>query len=141
MMTTPTPPPDPTPTPVPPGGTDSVIEMHREHMAVLNEAALSADGTPPAESEEPDAVRNLLDMLAREQAEPRDGFEPVPFWVALIFGSLLAWGGYYMGANTADFRRDVFDRSDLTMPENLPPMPDPDPQTVDELMKIGQLRY
>ena len=50
---------------------------------------------------------------AREHAEPRDGFEPVPFWVALIFGGLLAWGGFYVGTNSADFRRDVFDRSDL----------------------------
>ena len=47
----------------------------------------------------------------REHAEPRDGFEPVPFWVAVVFGGLLAWGGYYVGTNTADFRRDVFDRS------------------------------
>jgi hypothetical protein len=55
----------------------------------------------------------------REQAEPRDGFEPVPFWVTLIFGGLLAWGGYYVGANTADFRRDVFDRSDLKIAESM----------------------
>ena len=46
-----------------------------------------------------------------------DGFEPVPFWVAVVFGGLLAWGGFYVGTNSADFRRDVFDRSDLRMPE------------------------
>ena len=138
-MSNPTPPDNPTP--VPEGaGTDSVIDLHRQHMAQLNEAAMTVDGTPP-ESEEPDAVRNLLDMLAREQAEPRDGFEPVPFWVACVFGGLLAWGGYYIGANTADFRRDVFDRSDLTMPEVVPPIPDPDPQTVEELMKVGQQKF
>ncbi len=34
----------------------------------------------------------------REHAEPRDGFEPVPFWVAIVCGGLLAWGGYYIGA-------------------------------------------
>ena len=49
----------------------------------------------------------------REHGEPRDGFEPVPFWVAVVFGGLLAWGGFYIGTNSADFRRDVFDRSDL----------------------------
>jgi mono/diheme cytochrome c family protein len=138
-MSTPTPPADPPP---PEGaGTESVIDLHRQHMAQLNEAAMSADGTPPPESEEPDAVRNLLNMLAREQAEPRDGFEPVPFWVALIFGALLAWGGYYMAANSADYRRDVFDRSDLSTPESASVVPDPDPQTLDELVRIGQQRY
>jgi mono/diheme cytochrome c family protein len=139
-MTPSTPPADPTP-PTPEGaGTESVIDLHREHMAQLNDASMTADGTPP-ESEEPDAVRNLLNMLAREQAEPRDGFEPVPFWVALIFGALLAWGGYYMAANSADYRRDVFDRSDLSIPESAPVVSDPDPQTLDELMRIGQSRY
>jgi mono/diheme cytochrome c family protein len=101
---------------------------------------MTADGTPH-EPEEPDAVRNLLGMLAREQAEPRDGFEPVPFWVACIFGALLAWGGYYLGTNNADFRRDIFDRADLSIPESAPPTPDPDPQTVDELIRIGAQKY
>ncbi|HSQ58658.1 MAG TPA: cytochrome c [Gemmata sp.] len=140
-MTPPTPPAGDSPSQPEGAGTESVVDLHRRHMAELNEAAMSADGTPPHESEEPDAVRNLLDMLAREQAEPRDGFEPVPFWVACIFGALLAWGGYYMGTNNADFRRDVFDRADLTMPESAPPAPEPDPQTVDELMKVGQQQY
>jgi mono/diheme cytochrome c family protein len=139
-MSSPTPPDNPAPAPEG-AGTESVIDLHRQHMAELNEAALTADGTPPREDEEPDAVRSQLDMLAREQAEPRDGFEPVPFWVACVFGALLAWGGYYIGTNTADFRRDVFDRSDLTMREVAPPVPDPDPQTVDELMKVGQQKY
>jgi mono/diheme cytochrome c family protein len=141
-MTPPTPPPaDPTP-PTPEGaGTESVIDLHRRHMAQMNDASMTADGTPPAESEEPDAVRSMLNMLAREQAEPRDGFEPVPFWVACVFGALLAWGGYYIAANSADYRRDVFDRSDLSTPESAPAQPDPDPQTLDELMRIGQARY
>jgi mono/diheme cytochrome c family protein len=85
----------------------------------------------------------MLDVLAREHDEPHDGFEPVPFWVALVFGALLSWGGYYIGANTADFRRDVFDRSDLHIPEggSGANVPDPDPQTVEELMKIGQQKF
>jgi len=125
MSTTPTPPADPDPRPEG-AGTESVIDLHRPHMAQMNDPVMTTvDGTPSGEDEEPDSVRGLLDMLAREQAEPRDGFEPVPFWVALIFGGLLAWGGYYMGTNTADYRRDVFDRSDLTTPESAPPVPRP----------------
>ena len=141
MSTTPTPPADPDPRPEG-AGTESVIDLHRPHMAQMNDPVMTTvDGTPSGEDEEPDSVRGLLDMLAREQAEPRDGFEPVPFWVALIFGGLLAWGGYYMGTNTADYRRDVFDRSDLTTPESAPPVPEPDPQTLDELVKVGAAKY
>jgi mono/diheme cytochrome c family protein len=86
----------------------------------------------------------MHDVLWREHAEPRDGFEPVPFWVSLVFGALLAWGGFYVGSNTAEFRRDVYDRSDLKMPEGgatAANIPDPDPQTVDELMKVGQQKF
>src|SRR5262245_58354335 len=115
-MSTPTPPDAPNPLPPPEGtGTESVLDLHRPHMAQLNEASLTIDGLPPEES--PDAVQSLLGMLAREQAEPRDGFEPVPFWVACVFGALLAWGGYYIGMNSADFRADVYDRSDLKIIE------------------------
>lgn len=120
-----------------------VLELHRAHMAQLNEAVMSFDGTTQSD-EERDTVQRMLDMLSREHAEPRDGFEPVPFWVAIIFGGLLAWGGYYIGTNSADFRRDVYDRSDLKGFEGgavAASVPDPDPQTVDELLKVGQQKY
>jgi len=129
-------------TPKPPES-DSVLELHRQHMAEMNDASMTVDGTPP--DEERDTVQGMLDVLWREHAEPRDGFEPVPFWVAVIFGSLLAWGGFYIGTNSADFRRDVFDRSDLRGAgdngSTASNVPDPDPQTVDELMKIGQQKF
>jgi mono/diheme cytochrome c family protein len=121
---------------------DSVLDLHRQHMAQMNDAVMTFDGTPP--DEERDTVQGMLDVLSREHAEPHDGFEPVPFWVALIFGSLLAWGGFYIGTNSADFRRDVYDRSDLKGAELgavVSNVPDPDPQTVDELMKIGQQKF
>jgi mono/diheme cytochrome c family protein len=128
--------------PTPPE-TDSVLELHRQHMAEMNDAVMSADGTPP--DEERDTVQGMLDVLWREHAEPRDGFEPVPFWVAVIFGGLLAWGGFYIGTNSADFRRDVYDRSDLRGvgdgSSTAANVPDPDPQTVEELMKIGQQKF
>ena len=58
-------------TPKPPE-TDSVLELHRQHMAEMNDAAMSVDGTPP--DEERDTVQGMLDVLWREHAEPRDGF-------------------------------------------------------------------
>ncbi|MFO0822589.1 MAG: cytochrome c [Gemmataceae bacterium] len=64
--------------------------------------------------------------------------------MACVFGRLLAWGGYYVGMNSADFRRDVFDRSDVSMATsvaNVPSGPEPDPQTLEELMKIGGQKY
>jgi mono/diheme cytochrome c family protein len=138
----------PNESPVPADGSDSVMRMHDPVMEEMNDPVmLSADGTAetlPGRSGS-DSVQAMHDMLWREHAEPRDGFEPVPFWVSLIFGALLAWGGYYIGSNSADFRRDVYDRSDLKSAEggggagvNIP---DPDPQTLDELMKIGQQKY
>jgi mono/diheme cytochrome c family protein len=141
-----------TPTPAAPGPnsqpaeSDSVLELHRPHMAQMNEAAMTFDGTPPEPpDEERDTVQGMLDVLSREHAEPHDGFEPVPFWVALIFGGLLAWGGFYVGTNSADFRRDVYDRSDLKGAESggaaAANVPDPDPQTVEELMKVGQQKF
>src|SRR5580698_9728777 len=118
-----------------PGSSDSVIAMHDPVMAEMNDQVmLSVDGTSatlPGRSGS-DSVQAMHDVLWREHAEPHDGFEPVPFWVSLVFGSLLAWGGYYIGTNSADFRRDVYDRSDLKIPEggsSAANVPDPDPQT------------
>jgi mono/diheme cytochrome c family protein len=134
------------PTPVPPGE-DSVQSMHERHQDIMNDPVmLSADGTTagiPGHHYQ-DSVARMHDVLMREQAEPRDGFEPVPFWVAIVCGGLLMWGGYYLGTGTADFRRDVYDRSDLSdlrPPPRANRGPDPDPQTVDELKKIGQAKY
>lgn len=125
----------------PPAGHDSVQTMHADQMAQMNDPVLlSLDGTVatiPGRSGS-DSVQALHDPLMREQAEPRDGFEPVPFWVTVIFGAVLAWGGYYLGTNSADFRRDVFDRSDLgQLPAIAVNLPDPNPQTVEDLKKIG----
>jgi mono/diheme cytochrome c family protein len=127
----------------PPGTGDPVLELHRRHMAELNEAAMTFDGVP---DEERDTVQGMLDVLWREHAEPRDGFEPVPFWVACVFGALLAWGGFYVGTNSADFRRDVFDGVGRAAAGGAggaaaPAGPDPDPQSVEELKKIGEQKF
>ena len=108
-------------------------------------------GEPRGEVEEPDTgtagqdtVQAMHDIFMREQAEPRDGFEPVPMWVPVLFAILLMWGGYYLGANSGDFRRDAFDTVQVkppVLPSDMPSIPDPDPKTVSELLKIGEAKY
>jgi mono/diheme cytochrome c family protein len=88
-----------------------------------------------------DSVQAMHDAIMREQAEPRDGFEPVPFWVAVVCAVLLMWGGFYIGSNSADFRRDIFDDLDPKPTAIQGPTVDPDPQTVDELKRIGEQKY
>jgi len=147
-MSEPKPDPVRTDAPVVPTGGDSVSDLHRAHMAQMNDPVmLTADGVDDTAVDEPgaggsDSVQGLHEAVMREHAEPRDGFEPVPFWVAVVCGGLLAWGGYYLGAYTADFRADVFDRSDLK--DVAPPAvaaPDPNPKTVDELKRVGEQKY
>jgi mono/diheme cytochrome c family protein len=127
---------------------DSVSDMHRAHMTQMNDPVmLTADGVDDDDVDEPgaggsDSVQGLHEAVMREQAEPRDGFEPVPFWVAVVCGGLLAWGGWYVGTYSADFRADVFDRADVKNvgPPAKPP-PDPNPKTVEELKRIGEQKY
>lgn len=135
-----------------PGGEDSVQAIHKPVMDAMNNPVMGLTGDPEDEDDDPaartapghaDSVQAIHDVLMREQAEPRDGFEPVPMWVTMVFGALLMWGGFYIGANSGDFRRDVFDRPDVR-PEIAgvkTETKDPDPQTVDELMKVGGLVY
>jgi mono/diheme cytochrome c family protein len=132
----------------PPPSSDSVQELHKPHMEIMNDPVMiSADGTLDPEESGPggqDTVQQMHDILMREQAEPRDGFEPVPMWVPVIFAVLLMWGGYYLGSNSGEFRRDSFDVMNYQSPElppDMPSLPDPDPKTVSELMKIGEAKY
>jgi mono/diheme cytochrome c family protein len=129
-------------------GGDSVSDLHRAHMAQMNDPVmLTADGVEEEASDEvgaggSDSVQGMHSAVVREHGEPRDGFEPVPFWVAVVCGGLLAWGGWYVGTYSADFRADVFDRADLKdVAPPARPAPDPDPKTVDELKRIGEQKY
>ena len=90
-----------------------------------------------------DTVQGMHQAVVREHAEPRDGFEPIPFWVAAVCGALLMWGGFYIGSSSADFRRDVYDRTDLTGLTSGPVAtpPDPNPRTVDDLKRVGEQKY
>jgi mono/diheme cytochrome c family protein len=46
--------------------------------------------------------------IMREMAEPKDGFEPTPVWLMLIYFVLAGWAGYYLASNAGAFRSDIF---------------------------------
>jgi mono/diheme cytochrome c family protein len=155
-MSTPHPPDEPRTDALPetdvpgPGGSDNVLGLHKPHMDIMNDPVmLSAEGL---DHDEPDAATapggqdtvQTMHITLREQAEPRDGFEPVPMWVPVVFAALLMWGGYYLGANSAGFRRDRFDTIELApgaLPADLPETPEPELKTVSDLMKVGEAKY
>jgi mono/diheme cytochrome c family protein len=117
-----------------------------------NDAKDPAPEPTESDSDQPDTVASgqdtvqaMHDIFMREQAEPRDGFEPVPTWVMGVFGALLLWGGYYLGANSGDFRRDVFDGTEIRFSglqvAGGQTAPDPDLKTMAELMPVGKSQY
>ena len=122
---------------------DLFAEPRRETSIEISTRCSELEESDTAE-EGQDSVQAMHDIFMREQAEPRDGFEPVPKWVPVVFAFLLMWGGYYLGANSGDFRRDAFDTVDVKpviLPNDLPAVSDPDPKTVSELMKLGEAKY
>jgi mono/diheme cytochrome c family protein len=54
-------------------------------------------------------VAKLHAPILRERAEPRDGYEPVPLWLIILFSVLLFWGGWYLAEFGGGFRADVLD--------------------------------
>jgi mono/diheme cytochrome c family protein len=61
---------------------------------------------PPEYQVEVSEQHNIQAMHApimREQAEPRDGFEPIPPFLAPLFGALVFWAGFYFAGHYADF--------------------------------------
>lgn len=75
---------------------------------------------PPDKTKQDEALRHadegegadLTTMHApimREQHDPRDGYEPIPLWLATLFGVLLFWGGYYLATYNGGFDANVLD--------------------------------
>lgn len=91
---------------------------------------------PVPERVETTDVADLMRPLYREHDEPRDGFEPVPVWMAIIFGVLFFWGGWYAANHTSDFRADVFDQPNPHVPTRTQP-----PQSSEEIMELGRTLY
>lgn len=91
----------------------------------------------PHEAREFD-VQQIHAPVYREHDEPHDGLEPIPVWMAFVFGGLLFWGGMYMTANSGDYRGDVYDR-------HVPEVPTYKPEVIptDEagLRKLGEKIY
>lgn len=54
-------------------------------------------------------IAKVHGSILREQAEPRDGYEPVPLWLITLFFGIIFWAGIYLASNSGGFRADVFD--------------------------------
>jgi mono/diheme cytochrome c family protein len=54
-------------------------------------------------------VQGLHAPILRERRDPRDGYEPIPPWLAAVFGALIFWGGFYLQKYSGDFRSDIYD--------------------------------
>lgn len=79
-------------------------------MSTLRDpAAPPTRQTAPDNAPAVDNVQKMHDAIHRELNDPTDGFEPIPMWVMLIFGGVLAYGGWYMAAYAAEYRGDQFD--------------------------------
>jgi mono/diheme cytochrome c family protein len=86
--------------------------------------------TSPSEAEErvQKDPAELVAVVAREMAEPRDGVAPTPVTILLLFFVLAGWGGYYIANESGGFRADVYDenfregREDAEAPKVKDPM-------------------
>ena len=92
------------------------------------------DHTPPLDREagtlvdtlEMEDVHYLHAPIMREQAEPRDGFEPIPMWLTVFYGLIVFWGGYYLASYSGGFQPDVYNERRLPrMASGEPAEPDP----------------
>jgi mono/diheme cytochrome c family protein len=83
-------------------------------------------------------IQELHASIIREHNEPHDGFEPVPFWMGVVFAGVLAWGGWYIGSYSADFNPSALDRPDPKAPlirtEDIP-------KDEAALMRLGEKKF
>lgn len=76
-------------------------------------------------------VYDLHAPIMREQHEPRDGFEPVPPWMTILYGILLFWGGFYLAIYCGGFRADVYNENNISFAPAAPTSQEPpDPRAV-----------
>lgn len=64
--------------------------------------------SPPEETREDVDIQQMHAPILREQAEPREGFEPINPTLTIAFGLLVFLCGYYLATYSGDFRGDVF---------------------------------
>jgi mono/diheme cytochrome c family protein len=65
---------------------------------------------PFSDPDRPDEmnVGQVHDSILREQAEPRDGYEPIPLWLVTVFFVIIFWAGMYLAYNSGGFEANVF---------------------------------
>lgn len=66
-----------------------------------------------SESNNP-SQETLPPSVLREKAEPKESSAPVPLWMVLVFGFLLAWGGFYLAFNSGGFLPNVYDANKVS---------------------------
>ncbi len=59
-------------------------------------------------------VANVHGSILREQQDPEDGYEPIPFWLITLFFGIIFWAGMYLAFNSGGFRTDVYDSSQVS---------------------------
>jgi mono/diheme cytochrome c family protein len=89
--------------------------------------------------EETGAVVDIHEPIYREQAEPKDGYEPVPLWLMFAALTLMGVMGWYLGMYSGGFRPDVFDEQAL-LKGGLAPAADQAPEVVDPMV-LGKRVY
>jgi len=76
-------------------------------------------------------VANVHGSILREQQDPEDGYEPVPFWLITLFFGIIFWAGMYLAYNSGGFRPDVFNASQVSwVGGSSGPVAPPDPMVV-----------
>jgi mono/diheme cytochrome c family protein len=67
--------------------------------------------SPPEETREEVDIQQMHAPILREQAEPREGFEPInPSWT-IVFGVIVFGSGFYLATYSGDFRGDVYNEN------------------------------
>lgn len=74
-----------------------MVDATHGHRAVPGDEIAAHEAERPVEGElEPD-VERLHRAIFREPPDPREGREPVPWWLWAIGALVLFWGGWYLG--------------------------------------------
>lgn len=56
-------------------------------------------------------VAQVHGSILREQADPQDGYEPIPLWLVTVIMVIVFWAGLYLAANSGGWSANVFDPS------------------------------
>lgn len=75
-----------------------------------------SNSTPPPEEQFNESqtademnVAKVHGSILREQADPVDGYEPVPLWLITVFFCIIFWAGFYLALNSGGFQSNVYD--------------------------------